>query len=243
MEILLAAMDGTWRVPAELVDVAARGARVKVRLDQVVPAAVGKSLTVWLVDKTAGIELPIEAKLVHRREDPDGRVLGVEFIDLRTVGGLLHPVLGRALNRRAAFRVNPARSEGKVKVMLVAPPHLVVPMEAGTLVDVSTGGLAVDAPIAFEIGLEGTELFDVMFKLPQSDVTITASARIQHRTLLQDKVVRYGAQFLNTDDPAFRKNHDTILGYVIRRQREMAEEHELNHGVGIPIGALSRARL
>lgn len=235
VQLLLSAMDGDWRVPAEPLDLTSRGARMKMSLDHPVPAAVGRSLTVWLVDKVTGLELPIEAKLVHRREEGGSRIVGVEFVDLRSVGGLLHPVLGRILNRRAAFRVTPAQP---IPVTLVPPPDLNAPLEVGTLVDISTGGLAIDAPIAFEEKLGEYEDIECLFRLPGLQNTVCAASKILHRTLKGDETVRYGVQFLATDDPAFAQTRDAILGYVIRRQRDLAEEHELTFGTGIPIGAL-----
>ena len=145
-------------------------------------------------------------------------------------------------NRRASFRVVPSRSEAPLSVQLLAPPELHVPLQVGTMVDVSTGGMAVDVPLAFEEDLAGRETVECLFRLPGQGQPSTASGRIQHRTLRADGTVRYGIQFQNTDDSAFRPTHEALLGYVIRRQREMAEEHELTSGTGIPLGALSRAR-
>lgn len=242
VEIFLSAMDGDWRVPADLGNISAGGAQVKVPVEEPLLASVGKTLTLWLIDHASGIELPIEARLVHRGEQGAIRVLGLEFVDLRTVGSLLHPVIGKMFNRRGAFRVVSSKAEGPLPITLLAPPDLNVPLQVGAMVDVSTGGMAVDVPLAFEDSLSGRETVECLFRLPAQPQSSAASGRILHRTLRADNTVRYGIQFQNTDDTAFRRTHDALLGYVIRRQREMAEEHELTHGTGIPLGALSRTR-
>jgi c-di-GMP-binding flagellar brake protein YcgR len=241
-EIFLSGMAGEWKVPAELVNLTAGGAQLKVSVEHDFPAAVARSLTVWLCDRGSGIELPIEAKLVHRREEGENRVLGVSFLDLRTLGGLLHPMLGKIFNRRAALRVTPSRLQGRIGVTVVAPPSTNLPIEEAQLVDISTGGLAMDVPLSFEEGLAGQETVDVLFRLPAAGPALGAAARIVHRTLRNEGVVRYGVQFLHTEEETFKPTRDAILGYVIRRQREMAEENELMSGGGIPLGALSKAK-
>jgi c-di-GMP-binding flagellar brake protein YcgR len=241
-EIFLSGLAGEWKVPAELVNLTAGGAQLRVSVEHQFPAAVARSLTVWLCDRGSGIELPIEAKLVHRREEGANRVLGVSFLDLRTLGGLLHPMLGKIFNRRAALRVSPSRLEGRIGITVVAPPSTSLPQEEGLLIDLSTGGLAMDVPLTFEEGLAGQDTVDVHFRLPATPGPLSTAARIVHRTLRNDGVVRYGVQFLHTEEESFKSTRDAILGYVIRRQREMAEENELMGGGGIPLGALSKAR-
>ena len=105
-----------------------------------------------------------------------------------------------------------------------------------------TAGRDEESLEAFEESLAGRETVECLFRLPAQSQASAASGRILHRTLRPDHTVRYGIQFQNTDDAVFRRTHDALLGYVIRRQREMAEEHELTSGTGIPLGALSRAK-
>ena len=239
-EISIASVSGDWRVPAELVSLTSGGAQLKISAEHALPAAVSRSLMVWLCDKGSGISLPIEARLVHRREEAGQRVLGVNFLDQRTLGGLLHPLLGPIFNRRASLRVAPSKREGRVPVLLSAPPELGLPQEEGSLVDISTGGLAIDLSTRFEEGLSGHDSVGISCRLPATGERFSAPVRIVHRTLKGD-LIRCGCQFLETEAPSFKHVHEAVLGYVIRRQREMVEEHELMSGEGIPLGALSRA--
>jgi c-di-GMP-binding flagellar brake protein YcgR len=238
-DIVLTGASSSWRVDAELVDLSAGGASVRVHSDHMLQLTVGGTLTVWVADAASGIELPIGAKMVHRREDANGRVLGLQFTDLRTVGALLQPLFGQKFNRRGAFRVVPGRHEGPVNVTLYAPPELRQPPSACALVDLSTGGMAVDVPVAFETGLQGHEQLQLVFRLPTGSASLIADGRVVHRTL-RGELVRFGIQFQHTDEADFRPVHDAILAYVIKRQRESAEEFELNGGGGIPLGALGR---
>lgn len=239
VKIFLSAAVGDWWTPVEPMNLTARGAQFRQDPSHPTPAPVGGELTVWLCEESTGIELPITAKLVHRREEDDGRVLGVDFVDLRSVGGLLHPVLGRAMNRRAAFRVTPNPHHAPIHVTLGAPPELDLPLEIGTLIDISTGGLAIDVPPSFERALGSYDRLECLFQLPGVPESLAVTVQVVHRTLKADHI-RYGVRFAHAESPAFRHTHDAILGYVIRRQQQMAEEHELLHGTGIPAQALSR---
>lgn len=241
-QISVAGIDGDWRVPAELINLTSNGAQLRLALAHAFPAPVSKTLTIWLCDKDSGISLPIEARLTHRREEGSNRVIGVSFVDQRTLGSLLHPLLGPIFNRRASLRVSPSKREGALTVALNTPSQPTEHPEEGIIVDISTGGLAIDAPITFEDQLAGRDCLEASFQLPGREPLLTTSLRIVHRTLRAEGVVRYGGQFLDTNSSAFHDTHDAILSYVIRRQREMAEEHELMSGEGIPLGALSRGR-
>jgi hypothetical protein len=237
VRIFLSATRGDWRGPVEPVDLTSRGARLRQDGAHPVPVPVGGDVTVWLCDGQTGVELPIAARLVSRREEGEERILGVDFVDLRSVGGLLHPVLGRVMNRRSAFRVTPSGDRPPILVTLASPPELDLPLEMGVLIDISTGGLAVDVPLAYEAGLGGFDRLECLFRLPGIDTSLSASARIVHRTL-RGQQVRYGVQFSAADSPTFEATHDRILDYVIRRQQQLAEEYELANGTGIPPEAL-----
>ena len=237
VEILLSATRGDWRGTVAPLDLTSTGARLRQNATDPVPVPVGGEVTLWLCDGQTGVELPIAARLMSRREEGDVRVLGVDFVDMRSVGGLLHPVLARVMNRRTAFRVTPQADRPPVLVTLAAPPELDRPLEVATLVDISTGGLAIDVPQAFEAGLGGYDRLECLFRLPGVPDSLSASARIVHRTF-RPPVVRYGIQFSAADSPTFQATHDAILGYVIRRQQQMAEEYELANGTGIPAEAL-----
>ncbi|MEZ4237806.1 MAG: PilZ domain-containing protein [Myxococcota bacterium] len=235
--IWLSATDGDWRGQVAPLDLTSRGARLRQDPADPVPVPVGGEVTLWLCDGQTGVELPIAAQLVSRREEGDARILGVDFTDLRSVGGLLHPVLGRVMNRRTAFRVTPQADRPPIGVTLAAAPELDLPLEMGVLVDISTGGMAVDVPLAFEAGLGGYDRLETLFRLPGLDGSLSVSGRIVHRTLRGDRV-RYGVQFTMAESPTFQDTHDAILNYVIRRQQQMAEAYELEHGTGIPAQAL-----
>jgi PilZ domain len=242
VRVVLTSMDGQWRIGAVLDDMRGDGCRLRASGDQAVTETIGTSVTLWLVEEESGIELPIESKLSRHTRDDRGHVLDLAFTDLRTVGGLLQPLLARRFNRRSAFRVKPGRYEGPYAVTLVAPADVEVPLTTGALVDVSTRGLAVDMPASFEAAMTGKERVEVLFRLPTSQGSLVANGRIAHRTV-RGELVRYGVQFLNVETPEFQRTHDIILSYVIRRQREQAEEHELMHGGTIPLGALGKPRL
>jgi hypothetical protein len=237
VRILLSASQGDWRGPVAPLDLTSRGARLLQDAAETVPAPVGGDVTLWLCDGQTGVELPIAARLVSRRDEADSRILGVDFVDLRSVGGLLHPVLGRVMNRRTAFRVTPSADRTPILVTLAAPPELDLPLEVGVMIDISTGGLAIDVPLSFEAGLGGFDGLECLFRLPGVESSVSASARIVHRTLRGHRV-RYGVQFTAASSPTFVDTHDAILGYVIRRQRQMAEEYELANGTGVPAEAL-----
>lgn len=242
VQVLLTAMDGSWRMSAVLDDLRSDGCRLRAGADQVLTAEIGARVTLWLVEEESGIELPLESRVQSHKSDDRGQVVDLAFLDLRTVGGLLQPLVARRFNRRSAFRVKPGRYEGPFAVTLVAPPDVEAPLTTGTLVDVSTHGLAVDMPVAFEQAMTGRDRVEVLFRLPTSQGSLVANGRIAHRTVRGD-VVRYGLQFLNVEAPEFQRTHDTILAYVIRRQREMAEENELMNGGTIPLGALGKPKL
>lgn len=242
VRVLLTSMDATWRVAATLEDLRSEGCVLRVSGDQPVPVPIGASVTLWLVEEESGIQLPLESRTARHVRDEKGHVLELTFTDLRTVGGLLQPLVARRFNRRSAFRVKPGRYEGPFPVTLVPPPDVDVPLTTGTLIDVSTRGLAVDMPRAFEGIMAGRDRVEALFRLPTSQGSLVANGRIAHRTM-RGEVVRYGLQFLNVETPEFQRTHDTILAYVIRRQRELAEENELNNGGTIPLGALGKPKL
>lgn len=236
VEIGIAAVDGSWRLPAELIDLTGDGARLKV-VGEALPASVGGQIAVWVVDHSTGIELPIEARLSHRHREGDAHVLGVQFVDLRTVGGLLQPVLGRKFNRRTAFRVTPGRHEGEVAVTLEGPPDREPAFGVGRMVDVSVGGVGLDAPLEFERAMRGRDPVEVSFHLPTAPGELVLDGRIVHRTL-RAGIVRYGVMFTAAEDVDQRHAIEAIRAYVVRRQSELAEENELHNGGGIPLGAL-----
>ncbi|MEQ1566916.1 MAG: PilZ domain-containing protein [Myxococcota bacterium] len=237
VDIVLSATDQSWRLPAELIDLSAGGANVRVKAEVPFTLTVGGPMTVWIADAATGIELPIGAKMLHRREEVGGRVVGLQWTDLRSVGGLLQPLFGRKFNRRGAFRVAPSRAESPLAVTLVAPPELRCPPTACAIVDISTGGIGVDAPLSFETDLQGRDTVQCLFRLPTASNMVIAAGRLVHRTLRGENV-RYGLMFLHTEEDEFRPVHEAILNYVIKRQRELAEENELYNGGGIPLGAL-----
>jgi c-di-GMP-binding flagellar brake protein YcgR len=219
-----ASSDGRGRIEAELSDLSIKGAQVRIVNESKVPAPVGGELHLWLVDRITRVEAAVTARVVHRREEVGKRVIGLEFTDRHASERLLQAPLARLFNRRAAFRATPDPADGPVAVTVLAPREARLPLEVGALVDVSTGGLCVDVALAFERGMAAADLVEVVLRLPGTEVPVTTHGRIRHRSLRSDGRVRYGIEFARKEEPGFHRSYESIVQYVLRRQREMSSE-------------------
>lgn len=220
LEVFVSQADGGRRTEAALVNLAVGGALVRVAAGSELRVPVGGVLMAWLVDRRSGIEVPMEARLVHRREEAAVRTLGLEFLDRKAAEGLLTPSLARMFNRRSAFRVRPDPHE-LIRVTLQGPALARLPLADAVLVDLSTGGLSTDVPVGFEAGMADHDEVECLFLPPGTQMPVSVPSRVRHRTLRGDRV-RYGVMFADPDAPAFQRTFDAILAYVLRRQREMA---------------------
>ncbi len=157
---------------------------------------IGSELRVLLRDTETGPEANLVSRLVHRRDHDRAHTLGIQFLDLRAA-----------------------------EVTLEAPASTGLPLQQVRRIDVSTGGLAEDVPLGSEAKMAAQAELECLFLLPGDRMPVAVRGRIRHRTL-DDAGVRYGIQVTNLERPAFERAHDAILGYVLRRHRELGRDVE-----------------
>ncbi|MCA9493816.1 MAG: PilZ domain-containing protein [Myxococcales bacterium] len=214
-----------FRMEVELGDLTVHGCSVRLQNESPLHLGVGEELEIGLAHRQLVHEIKLRAMLTARREDIARRHLHLRFLDQDAANGLTHPELARLFNRRTALRVQPP-SDTPIAVKVFPPRESGAVFELAPLVDVSTGGLAIDVSIAFERGLRNQDQIEVLFRLPHSEQALSAVARVRHRCLRPDGRVRYGLMFLAVDTLAFRPTYEAILAYVVERQQQLTQEWE-----------------
>lgn len=214
-----------FRMEVELGDLDVSGCTVRLQNESPLHLGVGEELEISLVHRQLIHEIRLRARLSSRREDVARRHLSFKFLDQDAANGLTHPELARLFNRRGALRVRPGASEA-IAVKIFPRREGRGTFELAPLVDISTGGLAVDVTASFEQRLRNEDLVEVLFRLPTREQAVSGVGRIRHRCLRPDGRVRYGVMFQNPDDLAFRPTYEAILAYVVDRQQQLTREWE-----------------
>ena len=220
LEVTVRASGGS-SVGGQLFDVSVEGmgvSFVSVRFSMPVGLALQVGGDVELVFTSSLLKNPvvISARVVNRADREGSCRYGFQFTDRQQLEKQLSPVLFKLFNRRASYRVAPAH-DSPVTVTVEGGPR---GMRAQTrVVDISTTGVGVCAPLEVESALADTDRVTVFMSLPNYEHPLVFAGIIRNRRLTAAEIL-YGIEFDLERSENPRRQQDAVIEYVMKRQRE-----------------------
>lgn len=158
----------------------------------------------------------------HVPMEDEGVRVGVAFRDAERLYTQLDERQWNFFNRRAAFRVVPATADGGPVVASFYLPGKRRP-RAIPIHDLSSSGMAVEIDADEEVEFSETRPMRVTFTLPLDGSELDMKVLFVHRTPRAGRR-RVGFRFDPGSTPRFESQTETILRYVLERQRQLVSD-------------------
>lgn len=208
-------MDDAAPTKAQPLDVGPDGARLQFDTPGGPDYVMGQLVNLSFSSSRIGKTLLIEARAIRRTEDKKHRTYAFRFTNHHQFEGHSREAIYRLLNRRSSFRVKPPDEE---PIDITMRPEAGGPVRA-RLIDISATGLGARTSIEVEATLVATLRVTITLSLPTHRDPVNVPGLIRSRALAGPHV-RYGVTFhFGASDQAESKQN-TIIDYVMRRQRE-----------------------
>jgi hypothetical protein len=162
-----------------------------------------------------GIE--VEARIERRRDRGNSRRYILAFTRPEEVESDLAPALQVLFSQRAAYRVRPLATE-PIAVHLSTPTGAA--FKALVLNDISADGLSLRVGSEVEVKLAAFTRVTVAFTLDGQRLEFAASICERH---LAPRGIHLGMYFLKDETPDFLARQETVMDFVVERQRQDLE--------------------
>lgn len=195
------------------------GVRARFSSHQAFGIALGDQVELEFSSRDWRAPIEVLAQLRARHEQASIRDLEFTFVDRKQVEEELLPRLRALLNRRGATR---AAADPKHPVEVLLEERGSGRSVPGRLVEVSSTGLLMEAPLGGEAGFVDAKECLVSLCLPlQEAFGLSIVAHIRGRSLCSESI-QLGLEFDGSLTPDFAAQRDKILEYVMLRQPRSA---------------------
>lgn len=201
-------------------DISARGCGFLLSPEQAATLEDDAEVVLRLVVGGAGMpKLVVKAKVRNRVPSEDQVRIGVQFLDPERLYTQLTQEQWLFFNRRGAFRVPPLDDRGRPLVARFYLPGKRQP-KAIPIHDLSSSGMSVSLPADADVEFSETRPMRVTFTLPLDGTEVDIKVLFVHRTPIKG-TRRVGFRFDPDSTPQFTSQTETILRYVLERQRQL----------------------
>ena len=213
---------GGHSVAGALIDASIGGAKVRFCGASSPALVIGQEVQLSLTSQVLKKPLDVLALVLGRtEEEADARGYRFRFTDNSQLQRRLPPELYRIFNRRGMYRVEPSAKD---------PVGVVLSREGGEeirarCIDISGSGVGVGVKTTEDVEFVGTTRVKVRLSLPGCTRSISLEGVIRNRKLVEVEI-HYGIEFdLEQADQA-EQRQDDIVGYVMKRQREIRQQQK-----------------
>lgn len=167
-------------------------------------------------------QLFVKAKVRNRVPSDDKVRIGVQFLDPERLYTQLTEEQWLFFNRRGAFRVPPLDERGRPLVAQFYLPGKRRP-KALPVHDLSSSGMSVSLPASSDVEFSESRPMRVTFTVPGDGANVDMKVLFVHKTPIKG-TRRVGFRFDPDSTPQFASQTETILRYVLERQRQLVND-------------------